>query len=169
MQSTHTRRGQRGLTMVESLVALVVLSTGMLGIAGLYVTSLKAERNALSRTHAVYLVNDIIDRIRANAPARSAYNTASYTGGPQDKGCVAGTTNCSSAALAEDDLYHWIEEVKTALPNYKSATVEFTPAASPGQPDNFRVRLEWVDAGDGSQQSAPSSLETNVQIIPVKP
>jgi len=111
----------------------------------------------------------MIDRIRANAPARGAYATASYTGGPQSQGCVADTKNCSSAALAEDDLYHWIEEVKVALPNYKSATVEFTAAASAGDPDNFLVRLEWVDAGDGSQENAPSSLEANVQIIPVKP
>ena len=63
------RRNIRGITMVESLVALVVTSVGMLGIAGLYVTGIKAGRSALLRTQAVNLASDMADRIRANRRA----------------------------------------------------------------------------------------------------
>ena len=54
--SPRIRQAQRGITMVESLVALVVLSIGLLGIASLYVTSLRTGRTALIRTQAVSLV-----------------------------------------------------------------------------------------------------------------
>ena len=63
MLSISSRRRERGITMVESLVALVILSVGMLGIAGLYVTGIKAGRSALLRTQAVNLASDMADRI----------------------------------------------------------------------------------------------------------
>ncbi len=55
--------------MVEALVALVVIAVGMLGIAGLYLSSLQASRSAKLRSHAVELASSIADRIRANREA----------------------------------------------------------------------------------------------------
>jgi type IV pilus modification protein PilV len=55
-----------GFSIVEALVALVVLSVGMLGIAALYVESLRAGRSAVYHTQAVNLAADMADRIRAN-------------------------------------------------------------------------------------------------------
>ena len=67
---------QRGVSLVEALVALVVMSIGMLGIAALYIESVKANRGALLRTQAVALVLDMADRIRANRLARGTYALA---------------------------------------------------------------------------------------------
>ena len=67
------RHGGRGFSLVEVLVALIVLSVGMLGIASLYVDSLRAGRTALLRTQAVFLATDMADRIRANPTAGAAY------------------------------------------------------------------------------------------------
>ena len=63
------RLGQRGFTIVEALVALVVLAVGMLGIASLYVTTLRASGSAMSRMQAINLASDLGDRIRANRTA----------------------------------------------------------------------------------------------------
>ena len=52
MQLSHHRKGQRGFSLIEVLVALVVLSIGMLGIAALYVDSLRSGRTAIHRTQA---------------------------------------------------------------------------------------------------------------------
>ena len=60
------RHHSSGFSIVEALVALVVLSVGMLGIAALYVESLRAGRTAVYRTQAVNLAADMADRIRAN-------------------------------------------------------------------------------------------------------
>src|SRR5262245_6377096 len=165
---TRTPRRQRGITMVESMVALVVLGTGMLGIASLYVASLKAERNALTRTTAVNFVNDMLDRIRANGVARDAYDTSKYgSGGPQSHDCVANpddTANCSTSELAEDDLYRWIAAVqdpKNGLPGGPAATVKVTPGAA-GTSDAFEVAVSWREAGEDT-----FTYKVNTQIVPV--
>lgn len=162
----RTSRRQRGITMVESMVALVVLGTGMLGIASLYVASLKAERNALTRTNAVNLVNDMLDRIRANGVARDAYDTSKYTagGGPKDQKCVADKDNCSTTKLAEDDLFRWIASAKSTLPGTPTASVGVTLGAA-GKSDRFQVMVTWREAGE----DADFKYEVNTQILPVIP
>ena len=67
---------QSGFTMVEALVALVVLAIGLLGIAALYLDTLRAGRTAIYRTQAVALAADLADRIRSNRTAVAAYNSA---------------------------------------------------------------------------------------------
>lgn len=157
-------RRERGITMVESLVALVVLSVGMLGIASLHLASLKTGRTALIRTQAVNLVNDMADRIRANPRARAAYHSASYAP-PALRDCVA-AANCSTQQLAEDDLARWLAQVADALPGAAPlAEVEFTAAAAAGRPDRYRIRVEWQEAGE----PIAFSYESNVNFIAVTP
>lgn len=90
---------QRGVTIVEGLVALVILSVGMLGIASLYVASLKTGRTALTRTNAVNLVNDMLDSIRANGTATTSYRFAG--GEPRNRRNVATTGSAPGRAGAE--------------------------------------------------------------------
>ena len=87
----------RGFTLVEVLVALVVLAVGMLGIAGLYVESLRAGRTSIFRTTAVYLAADMADRIRANPQASADY--AGIGPGSNAFTCVNGVNICSSAKV----------------------------------------------------------------------
>lgn len=72
----HIGASQAGVSLVESLVALLVLSIGLLGIAGLFVDNVKNSRTALLRTQAINLVTDMADRIRANSSAQAAYDIA---------------------------------------------------------------------------------------------
>ena len=67
---------QSGFGLVEALVALVVVSVGMIGIAVLYGQGLGASRTALYRTQAVILASDMADRIRLNRRAGAIYQTA---------------------------------------------------------------------------------------------
>src|SRR5262245_887446 len=101
LKSAGTRR-QRGISIVEALVALVVIAVGMLGIAGLYLTSLQSSRSAKLRAQAVQLAGSIADRIRANREAVTAYHTANYGGGPALQGCDE-ANRCTAAELAQDD------------------------------------------------------------------
>ena len=66
----------QGFSLVEAMVALVVLAVGMLGIAGLYVTTLRSSGGAIYRQQAVGLAEDLADRIRANRTANVAYQGA---------------------------------------------------------------------------------------------
>ena len=88
---------QRGFGLVESLVALVVISVGMIGIAALYGQGLRASTTALARTRAVNLASDMADRIRANRRGEAGYNTANAF----DRGCnPGGGIDCSPAWMA---------------------------------------------------------------------
>ena len=89
-RTTHQRRN--GFSLVEVLIALVVLSVGMLGVAGLYVQSMQASRTSMLRHHAVILAGDVADRIRANPSAGIAYQ-----GAGRDNDCVSGFANCDES------------------------------------------------------------------------
>jgi len=127
------RRSERGYTLVEVMIALVVFSVGLLGIAGLQITSLKANHGSATRTQAVYLAYDIIDRMRANPTAAidaKAYNIAI------DATPVGGT-------VAGDDLVAWRRNITNALPTGSvspSGSVEFSAATN-----LFTVKIVWDD------------------------
>jgi type IV pilus assembly protein PilV len=155
--------------MVEALVALVVLSVGMLGIAGLYVSSLRAERTAQLRTTAVQLVNDMIDRIRANAQARAGYDLSTAT--PAIKGCLASSapSPCTSEDLAAEDLKVWTDATENFLPGGK-ADIVYTPAPATGQPDTYEVSVEWVEPGTGPDGKATTlNYRNSLSLIAVTP
>jgi type IV pilus assembly protein PilV len=67
------RHRTAGLTLVEILIALLVISVGLLGVAGLHAMSLRNNYDALMRSHASALAGDIADRMRANRAAAAAY------------------------------------------------------------------------------------------------
>lgn len=169
---TLRRPRQRGITLVESLVALLVLSVGMLGIAALFVSSVRYNRTALLRTQAVNLVSDMSDRIRANATAGAAYDLASYGAAPATGNCApsegAGGANCTIAQLAQDDLARWLVAVQAAMPPTgdaePAALVEYTPGAG-GGPDRYTVQVRWQEPGEG----APFSYRGDVLVMPRTP
>lgn len=140
-----TIRRQHGISMVEALVALVVISVGMLGIAGLYLSSLQASRTAKLRSQAVMLVSSIADRIRANREAGAAYDTDTYAGAPETQDCDI--KNCIAATLAQDDLARWIEDAQEALPggDAVTGTVQVTDRVRPDS-DNFVITVVWHEA-----------------------
>lgn len=98
-------RAARGLTLLEVLVAIVVLSIGLLGLAGLMASSLKNSHSAYQRTQATWLAYDALDRMRANRPAALAggYNLA--------LGAAPGGTG-----LAGTDLGEWSDALANTLP-----------------------------------------------------
>jgi len=136
--SKHAQRGSRnlarGFTLVEVLVALLVLSIGMLGIAALYLDSLRASRAALYRTQAVVLASDIADRIRANRNPVDAYDC--------DGECVAGT---GGNAVAIIDINAWIANVQRELPG-GTCSLTFTAGAA-NAPNLYDVAVTWTEVG----------------------
>ena len=92
-------RKLRGFTLIEVLIALVILSVGMLGIAGLYVHSMQAGRTSILRHNAVTLAGDIADRIRANPRAGPAYALAGA-----NNNCVAAGIDCTPGEMAANEM-----------------------------------------------------------------
>lgn len=95
----------RGFTLLEVLVAIVVMSIGLLGLAGLMASSLKNSHSAYQRTQATWLAYDALDRMRANRQVALAggYNLA--------LGAAPG-----GSALAAIDLGEWDTALANTLP-----------------------------------------------------
>lgn len=135
--------------MVEVLVALIVLGVGMLGIASLYVTTLRANSSAQSRTQAVNLASDIADRIRANRTAVVAYRSASTVGvnnNCTDTSAVA-ATNCTPAQMAAHDLFQWKQDIQRALPGNPNGEVTVDNSTTPAI---YTITINWAEPNSGA-------------------
>ncbi|MEE4184655.1 MAG: type IV pilus modification protein PilV [Gammaproteobacteria bacterium] len=130
---------QGGFTLLESLISLVILSVGMLGIAALYVEGLRAGRTAVYRTTAVNLAADMMDRIRANPQARFAYQ-----GGGALNNCVNAGNNCTAQQMAQEDVLLWTNEVAARMPGGVAANVA---VANAGVVDIYTITINWPEPG----------------------
>ena len=163
-----TRQNQRGVSLVEALVALVVMSVGMLGIASLYVTSLQTSRSALTRTQAVNIVNDMADRIRANSRGRAAYNTADFKASDSVANC-SGDSTCSPTELAKSDVSAWMAffspPTVASSPTFTTdavGKVQYVEGTG-GEADQYTISLEWGKVGAAYENKYVVSL----RLIPV--
>jgi len=130
---------RRGFTLIESLIALVVLSIGLLGAAASLLGSLGAHADALRRATALALVRDVADRIRANAGGRATYDTRDTRVGTD---CAAAA--CDVATLAATDREHFIAAARAAFPFAETrADIRFEPAIGPATPDRYEITLRF--------------------------
>jgi type IV pilus assembly protein PilV len=158
--AVHNRRRMRGVSIVEVLVALVIISVGMLGIAGLYLSSLQASRSANLRMQAVNLATDMADHIRANKRGLSNYKaTATQKGTAHD--CTKAV--CSPKDMAENDIFVWKVAISAALPANANGTLTYTdvlvvdPKRPP--PDICEILITWREAGSDVDSTYKTTVE----------
>lgn len=150
-KNTQIRRNrQGGFTLVEALVALVVLSIGMLGIAALYVESLRSGRGAILRTQAVMLAGDMADRIRANRLGNDAYVKAVTDHPATNAACAPGGAGCTPAALAAHDLALWDASLIATLPG---ATGAVAAVNNGDQTFTYTITVNWTEVGQEADVS----------------
>ncbi len=150
------RKREFGFSLVEVMVALVIMSVGMLGIAGLYVQSMQAGRTSMFRHHAVNLAGDIADRIRANPTAGASYAAA---GAPNS--CVGMGINCTPVQMAANDIDVWGDQADKTLPG-GAVVVVFTAAAG-ATPPTYQITVTWTEPG---QVPAPNYSIT-IPVLPI--
>jgi type IV pilus assembly protein PilV len=146
MSATHS-----GFSLIEALVALIVLSVGMIGMAALYTQGLSSTRTALHRTTAVNLGAEMADRIRANRLARAEYNAA----GALTACGSGGGSNCTPAEVAAHDKLVWSTLVGEQLPG-GVGTVVFTPSTPP----TYTITMSWQDVTGATQYQITPQIST---------
>lgn len=121
------RINQKGVGLIEVLVALFVIAIGLLGFAGLQGRSLKINNESVARTNALLLANDMFERIRANkdvALYEDAYSINEFSG-PDDitagRDCMELTCNPIQMARWERD--RWLDNVEGVLPGAEGRVV----------------------------------------------
>jgi len=145
------RAAQRGMTLIEILVAIVVLSIGLLGMAGLQLKGMQVNQGSAYRWQAAMLAEDIADQMRADrANALASAYTVTLPGAPSGAG-GAGTAQ----AIAD-----WAARVQGLLPS--GTAVITNPVPVPGTNNqSISITVNWVDkrAQTGAGVSSASATQ----------
>ena len=152
MRKTTT---QTGFTLIEELVALLVLSVGMLGIAVLYVESLSAGRTASYRSQAVNLASDMADRIRTNRGALAAYAAGAANNSCDPQGILP-SVPCTPGQMAAHDLFRWNQAMGNLLPG-GNGNVQFNNATIP---PTYTITVNWTEV----TEPAPLAYQMIIQV-----
>lgn len=145
-------RSQEGFTLLEVLVAVLVLSIGLIGLAGLQVSGIKVGRDAYFESQAEILTSSISDRMRANLDGVTAGN---YNAGASSVTAACRTSSgCTAAQLAADDVALWRAAVAARLPNGEAMVcVDSSPedgtgvatAACDNSGNLYAIKIWWED------------------------
>jgi len=139
---------QSGFTLLEVLVAMLVLSIGLLGLAGLMASSMRNNLSASHRTQATWMAYDIIDRMRANRAGALAGSYATAMGT-----AAACATAVPTGTVPVQDIAAWKNQLACALPagNGSIAVNTGTRAAT--------IVIQWNDSR-GTTDSADQTTKT---------
>ncbi len=175
---THSRKSlagaERGFTLVEVLVAIVVLSFGVLGVVGMQAAALQSNRSARNQSTAVALGRELADLMRGNkdvalatSSASNPYLIANYTGTAPTISVNCFTGACATAtAVAQFDMNQWLARVSAALPQarvvvcfddapYVTATGLPQWACTPAANQTLVVKIGWTQKSLDVSASAP--------------
>jgi len=155
------QRRRRGVALVEVLVAMLVVSAGVLAMAGLLATASRYGKTSEFRAVATLLASDMADRIRANKDAlrsnvvppgsATVYNVtgdySSWADEPNAPGACANVNECTAAELAARDIAEWSRSVFSNLPGGAGYVSVAQVGAPGGLRENFAadIWIAWLD------------------------
>ncbi|OAX87118.1 type IV pilus modification protein PilV [Xanthomonas nasturtii] len=137
MRQYSTRREASGFTLIEVLIAIIVLAFGLLGFALLQTMSVRFVQSANYRTQATNLAYDLIDQMRSNRYQASHYTVASFAAGSVPSRGACGRPTGESVSITQN-ITRWKCQVAKALGDSSSANV----VVANGQ---VTVSISWGD------------------------
>jgi len=169
-------RKQMGVSLIEILVALLVVSFGVLAMSGLLGTASRAGKTSEYRGVATLLAADIADRMRANRPALNSGatppgNAAAYDikddwelmeDAPDAKPCGDKGADCTAAEMAEMDKAEWKRALYFGLPN-GMGYVSYSPDQNAAD-----VWVAWLDPVASSEEAKAGDDKGTHQECPDK-
>jgi type IV pilus assembly protein PilV len=120
--TTLLARQASGFTIIEVAVAMLILSVGLLGVAGLQATGMQSAYQSHQRAVAMTQARDLADRMRSNtAGVRAAEYIKTIPTAKPSPDCESAASTCSAAQLAASDLYNWASMTGELLPSGQGA------------------------------------------------
>ncbi len=153
---------QRGITLIESMVAIIVAVLGVLGIVGMQMRTLADTQTAVRRAQAVRLIGDLSERMRTSPNGLSDLNNylSGYDSFPSPGNCASNP--CSHTALAQYDLATWKQAVRDSLPLGQANIF-----LAPGEATNRRllgVMVSWRE----NERDTSSAYKNNIDATQVR-
>lgn len=144
-------KNQRGVSLIEVMVAVIVFSVGLLGLAAMQVNSIRFNESASVRGHAVFLAYEMADRMRANPAAKadpSGY-AMSFGGAP---GCAMSALD--SCAVHARDKAEWSDALTRQLPSGEGAVMV--------NGNLVTITVRWDEGRVGGSQAQTVSIVTRI-------
>lgn len=157
-----TKHKLRGASLIEALVALLVLALGVLGLAGVQTQTLLESRTTNARAVAIRMVEDLNERMQSNRAIRLASpqpNPHPYVFGWGTPPAI--TTNCLTATCtgtqtAAFDVLQWKDTLSAALPGGDAQVFQL-----PNDTRQFGVIVGWTEtSAKGESQATGTELAT---------
>jgi type IV pilus assembly protein PilV len=188
VSTTSSRRGSAGMSLIEVLVSLIILSVGILAVIALQLISKRNNADAGQRTIAAQLASNIIEKMRSNSRKDAAGSTvstalASYVTSAIGRAQIATeptpectlTAHCDTTQLALHDLWQWEREIDgfserdasgVAASGLLQASACITPpAAGAGTSGFYTVTLVWR----GTVKIPPTGLASDTCALDPQP
>lgn len=182
----HAPRREAGFTLIEVLVAVLVLSLGVLGAAGMQAVSLQANREARMQEIGTRLAAELGELVRANHvlarttdPNSNPYlidisNTAPAT----TVTCFTAASCSAPADIARRDVADWAQRAALLLPGLRAKVCyDAAPFDANGRPDwacddagdTLHIKIGWTRADLNRSTHTQDATTTPAVVLPVKP
>jgi type IV pilus assembly protein PilV len=165
----NNRVAQRGFSLIEVLVSILVLALGVIGAAGMQLTALRTSQQSAIQTTALELATEMADKMRANDRAMKSDDSSNPFLGldyatsvePDVPGtlCYGKSANCDAGQLASFDIYEWKKHLRAALP---AARAVICRDAKPWSSAAHGYKWE-CDASSTSAGAAPLTIKVGWQ------
>jgi type IV pilus assembly protein PilV len=137
---------------------LLVLSVGLLGLAGLQNESLRQTYNAYLESQALFLAEDMIDRMRLS-PTASLYSYDFSEGVDEAADCIA--ASCDSAeAMAAWNITDWVTQIENLLPSGKGSIESLNEALG-----EYSITISYDDVRGGNRDTDNPQPKRELRII----
>lgn len=162
---------QRGVSLIEVLVAVLIFSIGLIGLAGMLVMATRSNQAALLRTQATFLAHNMADRMTANPIGvwNGDYNQSDYSSITGASTCDSASP-CDPAALATHDQQIWSAQLRTFLPEANASitctkNTAYTPSSSqidmrPPFGGNCAMTMTWTEQQTGDKTHSGAVTQT---------
>ncbi|MCH8550505.1 MAG: type IV pilus modification protein PilV [Natronospirillum sp.] len=129
---------QHGVSLIEVLVAVVILAVGLLGLAAMLGNAMQSNQHAQGRTQAVFLASDMMERLRANRNNLDDYAPLDFMG--NGVACDSGWQPDNSESIAQNDIDEWRNSLRCLLPAGNGRIQR--------DGDTVTVTVRWVEVDD---------------------
>lgn len=149
-----------GFTLLEVMIAMVIFSIGLLGLAGIQAVAISNNNSAYTRTVSMQLAYNIADVLRASTDAtgnvNSFYDSVSTTISGAPASCIqksgSAAPNCNDTALANFEVYHWQKRIANELASGLGSITK--------NGDVYTITIMWDDEHKGATGTACGSDNT---------